>query len=786
MKDKNKFGQILQTAAPALGLIPGVGSVASTLAGVAGSFLNQPEEKLPPGQVLPQVSNPYMYGGRLKKYQFGGPMKQYNAPPHSMGGMAVDPNGNPSMSARKSVAEVEKREAYSSSGPGDGFVFSDEITLPDGKTVAQKAAEIEKKYGRYKDEISKAMKERELARLAKYAEKIKAEIMQQQQAKQEMAQMEAQNQQSQMQSPGDQAAEAMTEEQMMQQQAAKQQQQGGGQQMSPEEAAMMEQQAAEGEPQMKYGGKLKTKNGKIMASDGLVSGGGFKLPKVRLPKINFGNKNQQTNNAGEESEFFRGLDLTQLPPSFETPSSNPPFLDAANKNNPTLTSLNQQYDLRQEQKASFQERKAKFDKKQSKAEKRRQRAVDKIDNQDIDLTEVTQKIYDEKYPRYEKKIEKGKIPISPYTQYIQDDNGRTVNGPDGNPITDKDGNPIKFKVDAQGNPIINKADQLAKEASRDPRLLKSTARDIKTYNKLDDYLRDEKGLTEDQIREYAGVGKNEELTTADLRKAKRKYKKDQDPSWYDELSGLDKTALWLKGAGLVASGIDALQKPEVQQARLPNFGAQDQYFAQTGIDSQVMLNQANLQKNAAMQAAGKGAGSYGQFLNRVNAITRGAQDAQSQSLLTAKQYNDQMAMARGARGDKNAMVTSQIQMQTDDINAANRAQTRNVRRDFFNKLSQTGTTLNQIQYMKDAAKNQREIAMMSTQEVLLGLGFTYPDAAEIIKLLQNKKLANFTDKDWKLFDDLDKKRRQEAEKAAAKKQPVITQDADASGKPVTQ
>ena len=70
MKDKNKFGQILQTAAPALGLIPGVGSVASTLAGVAGSFLNQPEEKLPPGQVLPQVSNPYMYGGRLKKYQF--------------------------------------------------------------------------------------------------------------------------------------------------------------------------------------------------------------------------------------------------------------------------------------------------------------------------------------------------------------------------------------------------------------------------------------------------------------------------------------------------------------------------------------------------------------------------------------------------------------------------------------------------------------------------------------------------------------------------------------------
>ena len=130
--DGGKFniGNALQAVSPALNLVPGVGTIASMgtniLGGLISGFQNK-EKPFDPGQVLPQVSNPYMYGGQLQKYAFGGPMKQYNAPSHQMGGQMVDPNGNPTMVPQQGLAEIEKQEAYSPAGPGDGFVFSDQI-----------------------------------------------------------------------------------------------------------------------------------------------------------------------------------------------------------------------------------------------------------------------------------------------------------------------------------------------------------------------------------------------------------------------------------------------------------------------------------------------------------------------------------------------------------------------------------------------------------------------------------------------------------------------------------
>ena len=60
-------------------------------------------------------------------------------------------------------------------------------------------------------------------------------------------------------------------------------------------------------PKIKINLNKKTYGGKIMASDGLVDGGGggFKLPKIRLPKINFGNKNQ--NNTDTNINLVRGF-----------------------------------------------------------------------------------------------------------------------------------------------------------------------------------------------------------------------------------------------------------------------------------------------------------------------------------------------------------------------------------------------------------------------------------------------------------------------------------------------
>ena len=262
------IGSVLQGASPALNMIPGVGTIASAGTNILGSVLqglSNKQEEFKAGQVLPQVSNPYMCGGRLKSYQFGGPMKQYNAPPHSMGGQAVDANGNPVMNPQQGAAEIEKQEMYSSAGPGDGFVFSDAITLPNGMTLAQKAAEIEKKFGKFDDAISRAAKERELKKLAEYGETMKQRMLEQQQ-------------QQQIQDMQRMQAGVPTDQQMQQQMMM---QQGQMQQGMPQQQMQQNQM-----PMMQFGGNLKSLNA-LFNND--------------LPKFSKGGNNKQNTDPPSDS-----------------------------------------------------------------------------------------------------------------------------------------------------------------------------------------------------------------------------------------------------------------------------------------------------------------------------------------------------------------------------------------------------------------------------------------------------------------------------------------------------
>lgn len=829
------IGSVLQGASPALNMIPGVGTIASAGTNILGSVLQglgNKQEEFKPGQVMPQVSNPYMCGGKLKSYQFGGPMKQYNAPSHSMGGQAVDANGNPTMNPQQGAAEIEKQEMYSSAGPGDGFIFSDAITLPNGMTLAQKAAEIEKKFGKYTDSISMATKERELKKLAEYGEAMKKQ-MQEQAAQQQM-------QASQRMQAGAPTEEQLQQQQMMQQQQGMPQQQmqqgqmpmmqfGGVMQEPPvktqraqinqdiddylnkavlEEDTLLENVAetfdptgissyddahkayqswigrGKGDmgplknfpqtlptlsemsdlaaaipvvgnatkiarlfgkgldvlsnandainiakdptnlnnstsflgsilPKKQYGGKLK-------AEDGLVSGGD-------PPSVPPAPRRSDYSSSDEYLKAFEDWGM-KYPYSYIYKSGVNPFKYTR------LNKIFRAYD------GSFEAM------KEAEAESLKQLAGGTTNNSttpytpsyDFSASTLPQTILDNSSSN------NAVVTTSPASQGANQGSG-------GNTSTSRSGGATASST-SQQDPSLN--GQISNPPPRDnnkgiepqPITLMTPPWALTTQiPKLSNNQR----VDPSQVQ-AAQLAASQQAAASTVKPAVapqgRKGVGAAITKTVDDLGGLNTAALALKGAGILGSAIDAFQKPEVVDPRLPNFAAQDQYFSETGIDPQFMLNQANLQKNAAMQAASQGAGSYGQFLNRANAIMRGTQDAQSQSLLSAQQYNDQMSMARGSRGDRNVGITSQMQQQADVLNAQNRAAQAAARDNLMNIMMDTGSTLNQMQYMKDAIKNKNELARMTVKEFSAALGIQNPDFANVFKTL-----GELTDEELQAF-----------------------------------
>lgn len=855
------IGSVLQGASPALNMIPGVGTIASAGTNILGSVLQglgNKQEEFKPGQVIPQVSNPYMCGGKLKSYQFGGPMKQYNAPPHSMGGQAVDANGNPTMNPQQGAAEIEKQEMYSSAGPGDGFVFSDAIRLPNGMTLAQKAAEIEKKFGKFKDAISMATKERELKKLAEYGEAMKKQ-MEEQAAQQQM-------QDSQRMQIGAPTNEEIQQRQMMQQQQGQMQQGMPQQQMQQGQMPMMQFGGVMQEPPVKtqraqvnqdiddylnkavleedtllenvaetfdptgvssyddahkayqswigrgkgnmgplknfpqtlptlsemsdlaaaipvvgnatkiarlFGKGLdvlsnannainiakdptnlnnstsflgsilpkKQYGGKLKASNGLVSGGDpFGISSVYARKRDA----QAGNNPNAIANVYQQIRNAQANANY-TPLFNPLALtlqDALSLNNPVTTSSNNNNNNNSS--SSNNNNNNSSSRNSSRSNNNNNNSNNNNNNNNpqqnpssntttANSTTTLPNKYDPLYstfdPLYQQDFYKNRgvdytIPFDPYSR---------ITSPDAL-VSLISSNQARSALGQSGgaNTAANVA-RLAGTGTQDP-LLNSNA------------VGYQPGVT---LKSQFGGAPLGAKTLPSLPSSKSKKSKTKEEEEKLKLGALNKAALALKGAGILGAGIDAFQKPEVVDPRLPNFAAQDQYFSETGIDPQLMLNQANLQKNAAMQAASQGAGSYGQFLNRANAIMRGTQDAQSQALLSAQQYNDQMSMARGARGDRNAGITSQMQQQADVLNAQNRAAQANARGNLYSLATQAGTTLSQLQYAQDAMKNQNELARLTNQELAAALSTMYPDMKDAFD-----KIINMTPEERKKFNEM--------------------------------
>ena len=210
-------------------------------------------------------------------------------------------------------------------------------------------------------------------------------------------------------------------------------------------------------------------------------------------------------------------------------------------------------------------------------------------------------------------------------------------------------------------------------------------------------------------------------------------------------NNLNTFALLAKAAPLVHSGIEALKKPEEAKQFLPNYRG-NKLLGNLGISPSSILNEANLAKNTANQAIRGSVGNYGQYSNRVRQNMSTAYRNAIQGLTTAKQYNDQVAFNTANTINRQEEVKAQERVRRDIAQSQNDAARRMATRKFFSDLSQVGTTLNKVQYARDEAKNNKEIAQMKVSEFIAANNVVNPNFQ--IMIPQDKKLSELTEKEW--------------------------------------
>jgi len=180
----------------------------------------------------------------------------------------------------------------------------------------------------------------------------------------------------------------------------------------------------------------------------------------------------------------------------------------------------------------------------------------------------------------------------------------------------------------------------------------------------------------------------------------------------------------LKTAAYIGTGIDAFQKQEKEQLRLPDYGKGNKDFAGLGASYEPMRAENQMAADSASNVARESVGNYGQLFSRINAIQSAAGKNQALSQLQQKQYNDQIAMARGQRADNIAQGNAQELIRTQNANSQNRAMSQDAKASFLENINNLGTELEKQNYLKEATKQMNveqkrkffaELALINTK-----------------------------------------------------------------------
>ncbi len=158
----------------------------------------------------------------------------------------------------------------------------------------------------------------------------------------------------------------------------------------------------------------------------------------------------------------------------------------------------------------------------------------------------------------------------------------------------------------------------------------------------------------------------------------------------------------MKGAALVGSAVDAFQKPEEEQLRVPDFSKGDKAFTGLGGSFDPIRNdivqQAKSGENQIMQSAG----NFGQVMSRLNSLQAGVGRNLANVGLQEKQYNDQIRMSKGQREDQKATITANEQIRKQTADSQNKAMGQDLVANLLQNVNNYGT-----EFMKQATMTKQ-------------------------------------------------------------------------------
>jgi len=217
---------------------------------------------------------------------------------------------------------------------------------------------------------------------------------------------------------------------------------------------------------------------------------------------------------------------------------------------------------------------------------------------------------------------------------------------------------------------------------------------------------------------------------------------------------LNHPALALKAAALGKSAYDALQPAEQEKLQRANFSAGDQAYQGLATSISPMLGEINMGAEKAVQDISNQAGSLASRNTRVASIFSRAGKDSAFAQMQQQDMNNRLKMAQGQREDMKAMSDQGEMIRQQDTQSRNDANRRLASRKFFTDLSQVGSSLNQVQYARDAMKNQNENVKQYIQYGISVLANKYPDFKPGDDLYDKLLSGNYTPEDLVKFSGM--------------------------------
>lgn len=179
----------------------------------------------------------------------------------------------------------------------------------------------------------------------------------------------------------------------------------------------------------------------------------------------------------------------------------------------------------------------------------------------------------------------------------------------------------------------------------------------------------------------------------------------QNNNVFDNTSGLQELGKetvspdygkYLRGAGIIASGIDAFQKPTVEETILPDYSKSDERMSGMSADLTQARQDVLAASNRGSELNRGAASSYSQYRSRELSNIGNLQDQLGRIGAQEQQMRNQILGAQGQYEANKATTVAGIKDSVQQRNLANVAKTQDLRKQFFADVVHEGDRLSTI------------------------------------------------------------------------------------------